>query len=66
MDSINIIGMVSVITAGLTTAIGSIGPSLGEGRAVAQALVWRRPWALLLNSLTKRTASPEPYLWDWP
>jgi len=38
MDSINIIGMVSVITAGLTTAIGSIGPSLGEGRAVSQAL----------------------------
>jgi len=38
MDSISIIGMVSVITAGLTIAIGSIGPALGEGRAVAQAL----------------------------
>ena len=38
MDSISIIGMVSVITAGLTTAIGSIGPALGEGRAVSQAL----------------------------
>jgi F-type H+-transporting ATPase subunit c len=34
----SIIGMVSVITAGITIAIGSIGPALGEGRAVAQAL----------------------------
>ncbi len=38
MDSISLIGMVSVITAGLTIAIGSIGPALGEARAVAQAL----------------------------
>ena len=38
MDSITFIGMVSIITAGLTIAIGSIGPALGEGRAVAQAL----------------------------
>ncbi len=38
MDSVSIIGMVSVITAGLTVAIGSIGPSLGEARSVAQAL----------------------------
>lgn len=38
MDSMSLIGMVSVITAGLTIAIGSIGPALGEGRAVAQAL----------------------------
>ncbi|MCK7548119.1 F0F1 ATP synthase subunit C [Marinobacter koreensis] len=38
MDSISIIGMVSVITAGLTIAIGSIGPAFGEARAVAQAL----------------------------
>lgn len=38
MDSITIIGAVSVIVAGLTIAIGSIGPALGEGRALAQAL----------------------------
>jgi F-type H+-transporting ATPase subunit c len=38
MESNSVIGMVSVITAGLTIAIGSIGPALGEGRAVAQAL----------------------------
>lgn len=38
MESLDIIALVSVITAGLTIAIGSIGPALGEGRAVAQAL----------------------------
>lgn len=38
MDALSLIGAVSVITAGLTIAIGSLGPALGEGRAVAQAL----------------------------
>lgn len=38
MDTISIIGMISVATAGLTIAIGSIGPALGEGRAIAQAM----------------------------
>jgi len=33
-----IIGAISIFTAGMTIAIGSIGPALGEGRAVAQAL----------------------------
>jgi F-type H+-transporting ATPase subunit c len=38
MQSTDIIAMASIISAGLTIAIGSIGPALGEGRAVAQAL----------------------------
>jgi len=38
MDSITIIAVVSIITAGLTIALGSIGPALGEGRAVSTAL----------------------------
>ena len=38
MDSLSLIGIVSIFTAGLTIAIGSIGPAFGEGRAVAQAL----------------------------
>jgi F-type H+-transporting ATPase subunit c len=33
-----VIGLVSVITAGLTMAIGSIGPALGEARALDRAL----------------------------
>jgi len=38
MENISLIGMLSIFTAGLTIAIGSLGPALGEGRAVAQAL----------------------------
>ena len=38
MDNITIIAVVSIITAGLTIALGSIGPALGEGRAVSTAL----------------------------
>ena len=38
MTDLSLIGSISIITAGLTIAIGSIGPALGEGRAVAQAL----------------------------
>lgn len=38
MDSISLIGIASIVTAGFTIAIGSVGPALGEGRAVAQAL----------------------------
>lgn len=38
MDSISIIGMVSIATAGITMAIGATAPALGEGRALAQAL----------------------------
>ena len=38
MDSSTYIAIVSIITAGLTIAIGSIGPALGEARAVATAM----------------------------
>ena len=38
MDSSTYIAIVSIITAGLTIAIGSIGPAFGEARAVASAL----------------------------
>jgi F-type H+-transporting ATPase subunit c len=38
MDSMTIIAVASIITAGITIAIGVIGPSLGEGQAVATAL----------------------------
>ena len=38
MDLINIVAMSSIVTADITTAIGSIGPALGEGRGLAQAL----------------------------
>ena len=38
MDGAVLIGMMSIVTAGITVAIGSVGPSLGEGRALAEAL----------------------------
>ncbi len=38
MDPATWIAMTSILTAGLTIAIGSIGPALAEGRAAAQAL----------------------------
>jgi F-type H+-transporting ATPase subunit c len=38
MDQITMIGIISILTAGLTISIGSLGPALGQGRALAQAL----------------------------
>jgi F-type H+-transporting ATPase subunit c len=38
MDSITIIAVVSIFTAGITTGFGCMGPALGEGRAVSTAL----------------------------
>lgn len=38
MDSVTIIGAISILTAGFTIAIGSIGPAFGEARALSQAL----------------------------
>jgi F-type H+-transporting ATPase subunit c len=38
MDSITIVAMISIVTAGFTISIGTIAPALGEGRAVATAL----------------------------
>jgi F-type H+-transporting ATPase subunit c len=38
MDSTTIIAVASIITAGLTTGIGCLGPAFGEGRAVSTAL----------------------------
>ena len=38
MDSVTIIGLVSIITAGVTMAIGAMMPSIAEGRAVVKAL----------------------------
>lgn len=38
MEANDWIAVASIVSAGLTIAIGSIGPALGEGRALAQAL----------------------------
>ena len=38
MDNLGLVAVASIITAGLTITIGSIGPALGEAKALAQAL----------------------------
>jgi len=38
MNAKDWITIASIVTAGLTVAVGSIGPALGEGRALSQAL----------------------------
>jgi len=38
MTDITLVAIVSVFTAGITVAIGSISNALGQGRALAQAL----------------------------
>ncbi|HZK10660.1 MAG TPA: F0F1 ATP synthase subunit C [Clostridia bacterium] len=38
MDNIGLIGMTSIIISGITMALGSIAPALGQGQAVSQAL----------------------------
>lgn len=38
MDNVSLVALASIVTAGLTIAIGSLGPAFGEGRAVSQAL----------------------------
>ncbi|MFO1419992.1 MAG: F0F1 ATP synthase subunit C [Candidatus Competibacteraceae bacterium] len=39
MDPALVIGIVSIVTAGLTICLGTIAPALAEGRAIAQALL---------------------------
>lgn len=38
MDASAWVAVASIVSAGITIGIGSIGPALGEGRALAQAL----------------------------
>ena len=38
MDNITTVAIASIVIAGITTAIGAIGPALAQGRAVASAL----------------------------
>ncbi len=38
MDSMTLIAVVSIVTAGVTTGVGCMMPALGEGRAVSTAL----------------------------
>ena len=53
MESMELIAAVSIAIAGLTIAIGSIGPALGEARALAQALDSIAQQPDMANTLTR-------------
>jgi F-type H+-transporting ATPase subunit c len=38
MDLVNLVSLVSIATAGITIAVGSVGPALGEGLSVSRAM----------------------------
>jgi F-type H+-transporting ATPase subunit c len=38
MDNMSVVAVASIVTAGITTGLGTMGPALAEGRAVATAL----------------------------
>ena len=53
MDYSALVAVASIVTAGLTIAIGSIGPALGEGRAAAQALAAIAQQPDMTNTITR-------------
>jgi len=53
MDKVSLVAMASIIGAGLAMAIGSIGPGLGMGQAISQALAAIAQQPDERNSLTR-------------
>ena len=53
MDSLTLVAVASIVTAGLCIGIGAIGPALGEGRALAQALAAIAQQPDETNSITR-------------
>lgn len=53
MESIQLIAAVSIAVAGFTMAVGSIGPALGEARALAQALESIAQQPEMANTVTR-------------
>ncbi|MHA6262352.1 F0F1 ATP synthase subunit C [Arenibacterium sp. CAU 1754] len=53
MDAQTWIAVVSIVTAGLTISIGSIGPAFAEGRAASQALLALAQQPDAANTITR-------------
>ncbi|MEW6333714.1 MAG: F0F1 ATP synthase subunit C [Thermodesulfobacteriota bacterium] len=53
MDSMTLIAVASIVTAGITIALGTIGPALGEGRAVSTALTSLAQQPDAANTITR-------------
>jgi len=53
MDNVGLLGLASVVTAGLTITVGTIAPAIGEARALAQALASIAQQPDEANSITR-------------
>lgn len=53
MDSLTWVAVASVVSAGICIGLGSIGPGLGEGRALAQGLSAMAQQPDETNSITR-------------
>ncbi len=53
MDSLGWVAVASIFSAGLCIGLGAIGPALGEGRALAQALAALAQQPDEANSITR-------------
>jgi len=53
MESIELVATVSIVVAGLTVAVGTIAPALGEARALDRALDATAQQPDLSNTLTR-------------
>ena len=53
MGTIEIVAGISILVSGLTIAIGSIAPALGEARALAQALESMAQQPDMANTVTR-------------
>jgi len=53
MDSTTLIAVASIVTAGVTTGFGTMGPALGEGRAVSTALTSLAQQPDAANTITR-------------
>lgn len=53
MDSVQLIGIVAMVVAGLTVAVGTIAPALGEARALDRALNSMAQQPDLSNTITR-------------
>lgn len=53
MESADLVAVVSIVVAGLTIAVGTIAPALGEARALARALAAMAQQPDLSNTLTR-------------
>jgi len=53
MENISLVAVASIVAAGLTMAIGSVGPALGMGQAIQQALAAIAQQPDERNSLTR-------------